>query len=265
MQDKKPDVPVSDGSNLVIVATPEYVKEAIAEHAASRNHPYATQVEPGFVTLSNETDSDSEITAATSKAVKKAYDLANTANQNALNNNSNLYLEKKQNGADIPDKAAFVNNLGLQNTINQAQNAVPNSRKVNGKPLSNDINLKAQDVGTYSGPEIDTQFGRKNLAALKGDGWWQCGDTGLIIQWGIHHFKPIEENTIILPREFKYAILSIQISDTGPWVVPMVGAGNGTLNSFKAWAARKFVAFNGDEVTLNPKDGINGQYIVIGY
>ncbi|CDH24950.1 tail fiber protein [Xenorhabdus bovienii] len=117
MQDEKPDTKVLDDNNLVIVTTPEYVKdsikEAIEEHAASRNHPYATQVEPGFVTLSNETDSDSEITVATSKAVKKAYDLANTANRNALNNNSNLYLEKKQNGADISDKAEFVKNLGI--------------------------------------------------------------------------------------------------------------------------------------------------------
>ncbi|WP_338803116.1 phage tail protein [Xenorhabdus griffiniae] len=124
MQDKKLDVSVSEDSNLVTVTTPEYVKEsikeAIAEHAASRNHPYATQVEPGLVTLSNETDSDSEITAATSKAVKKAYDLANTANQNALNNNSDLYLEKKQNGADIPDKAEFVKNIGLAGTIKRA-------------------------------------------------------------------------------------------------------------------------------------------------
>ncbi|WP_446471082.1 tail fiber protein [Xenorhabdus stockiae] len=84
MQDKKPDVPVSDESNLVIVATPEYVKEAIAEHAASRNHPDATLQDKGFVTLSNETDSDSEITAATSKAVKKAYDLANKTDKHAI-------------------------------------------------------------------------------------------------------------------------------------------------------------------------------------
>ncbi|WP_323867448.1 phage tail protein [Xenorhabdus szentirmaii] len=116
MQDKKPDALVSENGNLVTVTTPEYVKdsikEAIDKHAASRNHPYATHVEPGFVTLSDETDSDSELTAATSKAVKKAYDLANTANQNALNNNSNLYLEKQQNGADIPDKAEFIKNIG---------------------------------------------------------------------------------------------------------------------------------------------------------
>ncbi|CDM89542.1 tail fiber protein [Xenorhabdus bovienii] len=106
--------------------TREYVKGAIAEHAQSRNHPYATQVEPGFVTLSNDVDSDSEKTVATSKAVKAAYDLANTANQNALNNNSNLYLEKKLNGADIPDKAEFVKNLGLSELVYRAIGNGPN-------------------------------------------------------------------------------------------------------------------------------------------
>ncbi|PHM64137.1 tail protein [Xenorhabdus stockiae] len=126
MQDKKPDVPVSDGSNLVIVATPEYVKEAIAEHAASRNHPYATQTEPGFVTLNNDANSDSEITAATSKSVKKAYDLANSANQNAssANDNANTRLSKDRNGADIPDKTNFLKNIGLGETANVRFNDV---------------------------------------------------------------------------------------------------------------------------------------------
>ncbi|WP_338882245.1 phage tail protein [Xenorhabdus sp. TH1] len=115
MQAKKPESKALE-DNVVVVPTSQYVKnsikEAIDEHAKSRNHPYATQVEPGFVTLSNETDSDSEITVATSKAVKVAYDLANTANQNALNNNANLYLKKDQNGADIPNKTEFVKNIG---------------------------------------------------------------------------------------------------------------------------------------------------------
>ncbi|PHM55033.1 tail fiber protein [Xenorhabdus hominickii] len=111
MQDKKPESKALE-DNVVVVPTREYVKGAIEEHAQSRNHPYATQVDPGFVTLSNDVDSDSEITVATSKAVKKAFDLANTANQSALNNNSNLYLEKNQNGADIPDKVEFIKNIG---------------------------------------------------------------------------------------------------------------------------------------------------------
>ncbi|CAM3879309.1 tail fiber protein [Xenorhabdus thuongxuanensis] len=112
MQDKKPDVIALDDDGLVVVATPEYVKEAIAEHAASRNHPDATLQDKGLVVLSNDTGSDSETMAATPKAVKAAYDLANTANQNTLNNNSNLYLEKKQNGADIPNKPEFISNIG---------------------------------------------------------------------------------------------------------------------------------------------------------
>ncbi|CBJ83228.1 hypothetical protein XBJ2_2080020 [Xenorhabdus bovienii str. Jollieti] len=150
MQDKKPDTPVSEDSNLVTVTTPEYVKDsikaAIDQHAASRNHPYATLTDRGFVTLSNDVDSDSEMTAATSKAVKKAYDLANIANQNALNNNSDLYLEKAQNGADIPNKDEFVKNIGLTETINLAKNSVPNNRKINDKSLTNDIILNSKDV-----------------------------------------------------------------------------------------------------------------------
>ncbi|WP_323866175.1 phage tail protein [Xenorhabdus cabanillasii] len=126
MQDKKPDTSISEDSNLVTVTTPEYVqdsiKEAIAEHAASRNHPDATLQDKGFVVLSNDVGSDSETMAATPKAVKAAYDLANTANQNAnnanaiadnANDNANTRLAKDQNGADIPNKEEFVKNLGL--------------------------------------------------------------------------------------------------------------------------------------------------------
>ncbi|CDH26640.1 phage tail protein [Xenorhabdus bovienii] len=96
----KPDVPVSEDGDFVVVSTPKYVKKTIEEHALSRNHPYATQVEPGLVTLSNETGSDSEITVATSKAVKKAYELANTANQNA--NNAHMGGSSLPVGVPVP-------------------------------------------------------------------------------------------------------------------------------------------------------------------
>ncbi|WP_275383856.1 phage tail protein [Xenorhabdus bovienii] len=130
MQDKKPDVPVSDDSNLVIVTTPEYVKKAIEEHAQSRRHPNATLQDKGFVVLSNDVGSDSETMAATPKAVKIAYDLASAANSNAnsanniannANNNASTRLAKDQNGEDIPDKSAFVKNIGLGNAAIQHQ------------------------------------------------------------------------------------------------------------------------------------------------
>ncbi|MDE9494209.1 phage tail protein [Xenorhabdus bovienii] len=131
MQDKKPDTTILDDNSLVIVTTPEYVKdsvrESIEDHAKSRNHPDATLQDKGFVTLNSDVGSDSETNAATPKAVKAAYDLANSANQNATNanNNANTRLAKEQNGADVVDKDTFVNNLGLRGTINQAMNALP--------------------------------------------------------------------------------------------------------------------------------------------
>jgi phage-related tail fiber protein len=74
--------------NEVIVPTMDDVKKAIEEHAESRNHPDATLQDKGFVVLSNDACSDSEVVAATPKAVKTAYDLANAANQNASNANN---------------------------------------------------------------------------------------------------------------------------------------------------------------------------------
>ncbi|WP_338804962.1 hypothetical protein WDV76_07420 [Xenorhabdus griffiniae] len=118
-------------------------------------------------------------------------------------------------------------NVGLVETVTLAKNAVPNSRKINGKPLSGDINLSARDIGTYEGTEIDSLFGKKNFAKLEGNGWWQCGDTGLIIQWGLHRFEPLSENTVKLSREFKHICLNTQMVDTGGLAIPMAASPNG--------------------------------------
>ncbi|MEX0446098.1 tail fiber protein [Xenorhabdus sp. SGI246] len=119
MQDKELETQVLKDKGLVIVPTPEYVKETIEEHALSRNHPDATLQDKGFVILSNDVSSDSETMAATPKAVKAAYDLANNAN-----NNANIRLSKDLNGADIPDKAEFVKNLGLSDTVKRVERAI---------------------------------------------------------------------------------------------------------------------------------------------
>ncbi|MFZ4219697.1 phage tail protein [Enterobacter ludwigii] len=60
----------------VVLATRQYVDDAIETHEKSRNHPDATTKAKGFVQLSSDTDSDDETHAATPKAVKVAYDLA---------------------------------------------------------------------------------------------------------------------------------------------------------------------------------------------
>ncbi|EQC00762.1 tail fiber protein [Photorhabdus temperata] len=102
----------------------------------------------------------------------------------------------------------------LVNSLNGNINGrVPNSRKVNGKVLSSDINLSAGDVGSYdksesdgkyqlrgnyqpagnyapagqsyTKAESDSRYDRNRNTALKAtNGWWKCGDTGMIYQWG---------------------------------------------------------------------------------
>ncbi|HIA0930102.1 TPA: phage tail protein [Salmonella enterica subsp. enterica serovar Muenchen] len=74
--------------------------DALRKHEQSRNHPDATTREKGFVQLSSETNSDSEMLAATPKAVKAAMD------------NANGRLEKNSNGGDIPDKKQFARTIG---------------------------------------------------------------------------------------------------------------------------------------------------------
>ncbi|EKO9047897.1 tail fiber protein [Escherichia coli] len=59
----------------------------------------ASTTQKGLVQLSSATNSTSETLAATPKAVKSAYD------------NAEKRLQKDQNGADIPDKGRFLNNI----------------------------------------------------------------------------------------------------------------------------------------------------------
>ncbi|WP_445497382.1 phage tail protein [Photorhabdus sp. SF281] len=154
----------------------------------------ATLSQKGIVQLSSATDSANETLAATPRAVKGAYDFANTANVAAKNahdeanratDNANSRLAKNQNGADIPNKGEFIKNLGLAETVSKANNAVPGSRKVNGKVLSGDISLNAGDVGAcraYSG-SINTGGGtwttKEFIVWLKQNGafdvpCWMC-------------------------------------------------------------------------------------------
>ncbi|ECK2056223.1 phage tail protein [Salmonella enterica] len=132
-----------------VMATQDYVDDKLAEHEQSRRHPDATLTAKGFTQLSSATDSASEMLAATPKAVKAAYDLADgkytaqdatTAQKGIVQlssatdsasesfaatskavkiamDNAGARLAKERNGADIPDKPLFVQNIGLGNVL----------------------------------------------------------------------------------------------------------------------------------------------------
>ncbi|MDE1478334.1 hypothetical protein KKJ01_08820 [Xenorhabdus bovienii] len=175
--------------------------KAITESMIDTSHRLAQTV---GITLSEKINSDEEGIAANPKAVNvlrktllgDAPDGLNTIGQlaQAIGGNKNFIesistallekMSKSANGADIPDKNAFINNLGLRDTVNKAENAynkvetdsrvndaktlatnadnnangrVPAGRKVNGKALTNDIALNAGDIGAYNRAETDSR------------------------------------------------------------------------------------------------------------
>ncbi|EMZ9470204.1 phage tail protein [Escherichia coli] len=130
--------------NTMVMATVDYVDNELKEHEQSRCHPDASLTAKGFVQLSSATNSDSETLAATPKAVKVTYDLANgkytaqdattarkglvqlssatnstsetlAATSNAVKaayDNAEKRLQKAKNGEDISDKDTFTKNIG---------------------------------------------------------------------------------------------------------------------------------------------------------
>ncbi|EAA3461160.1 phage tail protein [Salmonella enterica subsp. enterica] len=82
-------------------------------------------------------------------------------------------LEKNQNGADIPNKPLFLQNVGLEETINLAKNAVPATRRVNSKPLTGDITLSAADVGAISADAVGEITDNGTMASANTPGWWR--------------------------------------------------------------------------------------------
>lgn len=115
---------VSDTSNITLnVATgdglflriDQYLKEIKARGAEAQKTSResigvldSTTQQRGLVQLSSSVNSTSETQAATPAAVKIAMD------------NANARLAKDRNGADIPNVALFLQNLGLVETINRA-------------------------------------------------------------------------------------------------------------------------------------------------
>ncbi|EIP5445270.1 phage tail protein [Salmonella enterica] len=134
--------------STMVMATQDYVDDRLAEHEESRNHPDATLTDRGFVKLYSGVTSQDETLAATPKAVKIAMDnasarlakernladltniplarqslqLGNSATLNvgttqgsvAAGDDSRITgaMQKSQNGADIPDKGLFAQNIG---------------------------------------------------------------------------------------------------------------------------------------------------------
>ncbi|MBU3798822.1 phage tail protein [Citrobacter youngae] len=132
-----------------VIEVKNYADGLMRSHEQSRNHPDATTTAKGFTQLNSSVTDDRDTQSATPKAVKIAMDNANarlakdrnladlpnpalarqnmqlgdsstkntgtTANTVAAGDDARITgsMQKSQNGADIPDVAKFLQNLGL--------------------------------------------------------------------------------------------------------------------------------------------------------
>ncbi|EBG6487843.1 phage tail protein [Salmonella enterica] len=71
------------------------------------------------------------------------------------------------------DVAGLLTYLGLGETINLAKNAVPETRRVNSKPLTGDITLWASDVGAISADAVGEITDNGTMASANTPGWWR--------------------------------------------------------------------------------------------
>ncbi|MFJ5441769.1 phage tail protein [Pectobacterium sp. CHL-2024] len=171
----------------VVLATRGYVDNVIDAHEKNRKHPDGTLNAKGFVQLSSATTSDSEVLAATPKAVKAANDNANSrvpsdrkVNGKALSADIALnagdvgaYTKAEtdtrvtaattaaNNAATAATNATTAANNAATAATNANTNAngrVPSGRTVNGKALSADIALNAGDVGALDAATADSRY-----------------------------------------------------------------------------------------------------------
>ncbi|EAP3673627.1 phage tail protein [Salmonella enterica] len=200
--------------STTIMATNEYVDNSLEEHEKSRNHPDATLTDKGFTKLYSGVTSIDETMAATPKAVKIAMDNASarlakernladltniplarqslqlgnsatlnvgtTANTVAAGDDSRITgaMQKDQNGADIPNKSLFVQNIGAlpaNGTAVAANRLVSRGAlpALTGTTRGNDSGLIMGEVYNNGYP---TEYG--NILRLTG-----TGDGEILIGW----------------------------------------------------------------------------------
>ncbi|HCM1956796.1 TPA: phage tail protein [Salmonella enterica subsp. houtenae serovar 43:z4,z23:-] len=200
--------------STTIMATNEYVDNSLEEHEKSRNHPDATLTDKGFTKLYSGVTSIDETMAATPKAVKIAMDnasarlakernladltniplarqslqLGNSATLNvgttvdtvAAGDDSRITgaMQKDQNGADIPNKPLFVQNIGAlpANGMAVAANRLVSHGALpalTGTTRGSDSGLIMGEVYNNGYP---TQYG--NILRLTG-----TGDGEILIGW----------------------------------------------------------------------------------
>ncbi|MEI7143220.1 phage tail protein [Pectobacterium brasiliense] len=233
----------------VVLATRGYVDDVIAAHEKSRKHPDGTLNAKGFVKLSSATTSDSELLAATPKAVKAVNDNANsrvpsgrTVNGKALSADIALIAgdvgayTKAETDTRVATATTAANNAATAatNANTNANGRVPSGRTVNGKALSADIVLGAGDVGALAkdqnGADIPNKalFAKNASVPFLGGNWVNFGNSAGA--WTTQQFVDFLNDMgafdhlyFVCAATWSYAT-NRKITDTGCGIIELSGA-----------------------------------------
>lgn len=140
----------------LVMATQDYVDDKLAEHEQSRRHPDATLKEKGFTQLSSATDSTSEALAATPKAVKAAYDLAN-----------GKYTAQDATTA----QKGIVQLSSATDSASEAMAATPKAVKA----VNDDLTKVKESLGTAAKADVVTSMTDTTAGRVPVTGWHGLG------------------------------------------------------------------------------------------
>lgn len=171
-----------------VMATQDYVDGKLAEHEQSRRHPDATLAAKGFTQLSSAIDSASEVLAATPKAVKAVYDLANA----------------KYTAVDATTvRKGIVQLSSATDSVSEVLAATPKAVK----SVSDDLVKLKDSLGTASKLNIVTSSSDLTTGRLPVVGWMGLG--------GIRDTKVVDENFASFWRDISIGKSGITIPYDG--------------------------------------------------
>lgn len=136
----------TDSASEALAATPKAVKAAYDLAKGKYTAQDATTAQKGIVQLSSATDSASESVASTPKAVKAAYDLAKGKYTAQDATTAQKGIVQLSSAIDSESESLAATPKAVKAANDNANGRVPSKRKVNGRELSNDIELYPSDI-----------------------------------------------------------------------------------------------------------------------
>jgi phage-related tail fiber protein len=229
----------------VVLATREYVDSLVAtkmaEHEKSTNHPNATIKSKGFVQLNSAIDSISETDAATPKAIKAAYDLANEK-LSLLGGKltGDLTIEKTNAGIILS-----TNDTNYTLSTSSAGDAfsfyLPDADNNNTQRLiytkqDKTFNFKACEVKINNNDIVTSDRFESSLS----ESGYQKLPCGLIIQWGYQKSSfSNRQQKVTFPVTFPHTAFCVVCNNFGPINLyddtADVGCYSKTTTSFQAY------------------------------